>query len=337
MEKKFRILCIDGGGIRGLIPAKVLAELEDQLQNQTSKKALHEYFDLICGTSTGSILAISIALGMPARDIVTFYKEHAKAIFPRWYLRILPRNVKVLASSIYSNLELRKVLKDIFTKANGGQIPLLNDLKTKVCIPSFNGNTGMINVHKTKHHKDYTNDYKYPAHEVALSSSSAPVYFPPNSFQFDNEFGTGSCINMIDGGIFANNPTLIALLEATEKLGIEFKDIEIVSIGTGRGKHIIKRSWLPKNFWYWFLPKPRLLDITLDSQAQITEQYILFINRLLNRQNNGFNYQRVQYDFGDDMIDLNASRVKDLERLEAIGGELAKEHVHKIIKLLNTN
>lgn len=337
MKKKFRILSIDGGGIRGLIPAKVLAELESQLKKQQPEKGLHNYFDLICGTSTGSILAISIALGIPAQDIVKFYKEHAKVIFPRWFLKILPRKVKVLVSSIYSNLELRKILKDIFTKANNGQTPLLNDLKTNVCIPSFNGNTGLINILKTKHHPDYTNDYKYPAHEVALSSSSAPVYFPPHTFHYNNEHGSGSCINMIDGGIFANNPTLIALLEATEKMGIEFKDIEIISIGTGRGKHIIGRNWMPKNFWYWFLPKPRLLDITLDSQAQITEQYILFINRLLNKQNNGFHYERVQHEFGDDMIDLNASKAKDMERLEAIGGELAKKHIHKIIKLLNTN
>jgi patatin-like phospholipase/acyl hydrolase len=332
-NRKFRILSIDGGGIRGLIPAKVLAELEAQLRAGHSDKKLYEHFDLICGTSTGAILAIGVALGIPAQDLVRFYKENAKVIFPRWYF--MTRQAKALVSPIYSNKELRKLLKTIYSEANGGTPPLLNDLKTKVCIPSYNGNTGEINVLKTKHHPDYTRDYKLPAHEAALASASAPVYFPPHSFNYDNEFGSGSNINMIDGGIFANNPALIGLLEATEKLKIPFKDIELISLGTGRGKQVIKRHWLPKNFWYWFLPKPRLLDITLDSQAQITEQYLLFINRILERQDNGFRYERIQCEFGDDIIELNASKARDMERLEAIGGELAKKHIFKIVNLLN--
>ncbi|WP_170878427.1 CBASS cGAMP-activated phospholipase [Daejeonella lutea] len=332
-DKKFRILSIDGGGIRGLIPAKILAELESQLSIADPNKKLYDYFDLICGTSTGAILAIGVALGIPAKDLVKFYKEHAKAIFPKWYF--FSRQAKALISPIYSNKQLRRLLKDTYSRTNNGRDPLLNDMKTKVCIPSFNGNTGEINILKTKHHKDYTRDYKLPAYEVALSSASAPVYFPPNSFTYDNELGSGFNINMIDGGIFANNPSLIGLLEATEKLSIEFKNIELVSLGTGRGKQIIKKNWLPKNFWYWFLPKPRLLDITLDSQSQITEQYILFINRVLKKHNNAFHYERVQYEFGDDLIDLNASKPSDMNKLEAIGGELAKKHVYRISNLLN--
>lgn len=335
MEKKFRILSIDGGGIRGLIPAKVLAELESQLKLTNPDKKLYEYFDLICGTSTGAILAIAIALGIPAKELVKFYKIHAKTIFPRWFF--FSRQAKALVSPVYSNKELRKLLKNIYSEANGGIPPLLNDLKANVCIPSFNGNTGDINILKTKHHKDYTHDYKLPAHEVALSSASAPVYFPPHSFSYENEYGSGTNVNMIDGGIFANNPSLVGLLEATEKLGIPFKNIEIISLGTGRGKQIIKRHWLPKNFWYWFLPKPRLLDIILDSQAQITEQYIVFINKILNKQDRGFHYERIQHDFASDTIDLNASKAADIDKLEAIGGELAKKHIHKIINLLNTN
>lgn len=74
-NKKFTILSIDGGGIRGLIPVKVLAELERELQRDNPDKKLYEYFDLICGTSTGAILAIAIALGIPAAELVDFYKE----------------------------------------------------------------------------------------------------------------------------------------------------------------------------------------------------------------------------------------------------------------------
>lgn len=335
-NKRFRILSIDGGGIRGIIPAKVLMELERNLQETDPYKKLYEHFDLICGTSTGAILAIAIALGIPARDLVGFYKNHAKAIFPRWYLKVIPRKARALIKPIYKNKILRILLKETYAKANNGKPPLLDDLKTKVCIPAFNGITGEINVLKTRHHKDYVRDYKLPAHEVALSSSSAPVYFPPHSFKFSNEYGSGGNINMIDGGLFANNPALIGILEATEKLGYKFSDIDLLSLGTGKGKHIIKTNWKPKNILYWLIPKPRLLDIILDCQDQITEQYINFLKRHCDNMSNGFNYLRVQYDMGGDTIDLNASGKKELERLETIGDELAKKHLISITKFLKS-
>lgn len=335
-KKKFTILTIDGGGIRGLIPAKVLAELERELKLKNPDKPLYEYFDLICGTSTGAILTIAIALGIPANDLVKFYKDHAQAIFPRWYLKVLPRKSRAILTSIYSNKTLRRKLKEIYTAANSGQVPLINDLKTKVCIPVFNGNDGQINVIKTKHCDDFFRDYKLPAHEVALSSASAPVYFPPHTFSFSNEFGEGINVNMIDGGIFANNPSLVGILEATEKLNYDFSEIRLLSLGTGKGKHIIKKSWKPKDIWYWLFPKPRLLDIILDSQAQVTEQYILFLQSMAVKKNNGFDYLRIQYDLGGDTIDLNASSKKDLQRLESIGDELAKNNLNNLLKFINS-
>ncbi len=335
MNRKFHILSIDGGGIRGLIPAKLLAELEEELQQKEPGKMLYEHFDLICGTSTGAILAIAIALGIPCKDLVKFYKENAQLIFPKWYLRILPRKTRVILTSIYSNKKLRKKLEEVYAAANGGKAPLLNDLKTKVCIPTFNGNEGVINVLKTKHHPDYRRDYKLPAHEVALASASAPVYFPPHTFEYSNEFGSGSNVNMIDGGIFANNPSLIGILEATEKLGYDYSQIQLLSVGTGKGKHIIKTGWKPKDIWYWLIGKPRLLDIILDSQAQITEQYISFLKNIARKKGDDFGYLRVQHDLGGDLIDLNASDKKDLLRLESIGEELAKNNITEILKFLN--
>src|SRR5690606_24080142 len=129
---KFRILSIDGGGIRGLIPAKVLAELETELQKQEPDKKLYEHFDLICGTSTGAILAIGIALGISATDLAKFYEDNAKMIFPRFIFRFLPRKSRVFFNAIYSNKKLLKKLRNVYADANGGRDPLLNDLKTKV-------------------------------------------------------------------------------------------------------------------------------------------------------------------------------------------------------------
>jgi uncharacterized protein len=333
-SQKFTILSIDGGGIRGVIPAKVLAELEQKLEETQPEKKLYEHFDLICGTSTGAILAIAIALGIPASDLVKFYKQNALIIFPKWYLKVLPRKARAIITSIYSNRKLRKKLKEIYAAANNGIDPILKDLKTNVCIPVFNGNDGQINVLKTKHHEEYLRDYKLPAFEVALSSASAPVYFPPHTFSFSNEHGSGTNVNMIDGGIFANNPSLIGILEATDKLGYNFEDIHLLSLGTGKGKHIIKSGWKPKDIWYWLFPKPRLLDIILDSQAQITEQYLTFLKRIASKDEHSFEYLRIQHDLGGDMIELNASDRKSLQRLESIGDELAKKNLNNILKFL---
>jgi len=334
-NRKFKILSIDGGGIRGLIPAVVLSELEIELQKEEPGKKLYEHFDLICGTSTGAILAIGISLGIPAKDLAKFYEDNAKLIFPRFSLRFLPSKFRSLFNSIYSSRPLLKKLQEAYADANGGKDPLMNDLKTKVCVPAFNGNDGAINVLKTKHHVGYRRDYKLPAYHVAMASASAPVYFPPHTFSFKNDFGEGTNINMIDGGIFANNPSLIGVFEATDKLGVDIGDICILSLGTGRGRQIIKRSWLPKSVFYWLFPNPKLIDIVLDTQAQITEQYLLFLQRALGKMGNTFSHLRVQHDMSGDNIDLNASTNYDLSRMRSIGEELAKTNMTSILHLLN--
>ncbi|MFZ4262100.1 CBASS cGAMP-activated phospholipase [Sphingobacterium sp. HJSM2_6] len=333
-KKKFKILSIDGGGIRGLIPAKVLSELEAELQKEEPDKKLYEHFDLICGTSTGAILAIGISLGIPAKDLAKFYEDNAKIIFPQFVFRFLPRKSRAFFNAIYSNKKLINKLKEVFADANGGQDPLLLDLKTKVCIPSFNGNDGAINVLKTKHHPEYRRDYKLPAYHVAMSSSSAPVYFPPHSFSFKNEHGEGTNINMIDGGIFANNPSLIGVFEATDKLNIPIGDIVLLSLGTGQGKQIIKRSWRPKNVFDWLFPNPKLVDIVLDTQAQITEQYLNFLQRALGKIGNTFQHLRIQHDMKGDNIELNSSKKKHIDRMKAIGEELAKNRLTEILNFI---
>lgn len=333
-NKKFKILSIDGGGIRGLIPAVVLSELEVELQEEEPGKKLYEHFDLICGTSTGAILAIGISLGIPAKDLAKFYEDNAKLIFPRFSLRFLPSKCRALFSSIYSNKRLLKKLQEVYADANGGKDPLMNDLKTRVCVPTFNGNDGAINVLKTKHHSEYRRDYKLPAYHVAMASASAPVYFPPHTFSFKNDLGEGTNINMIDGGIFANNPALIGVFEATDKLRVDIGDICILSLGTGRGRQIIKRSWLPKSVFFWLFPNPKLIDIVLDTQAQITEQYLLFLQRALEGFGNTFNHLRIQHDMRGDNISLNASKKEDISRMKSIGEELAKNKLTSILHLL---
>ncbi|MBI3137734.1 MAG: patatin-like phospholipase family protein [Sphingobacteriales bacterium] len=332
VPKFFNILSIDGGGIRGIIPAKFLAGLEAHLQKHRPGSKLHDHFDLICGTSTGAILAIGLSLGIPAKELLAFYKQYARSIFLRWIWNI--DKVKALYGPMYSNRKLLAALHEVYKSSTADhKTALMSDCKTRLCIPAFNGLSGEINVFKTNLDGLYTRDYMIPAHHAALSSASAPVYFPPHSFSFQATSGEGRNINMIDGGLFANNPALIGLFEATDKLGYSFGEVKMLSVGTGRGKHILKRRWKPPSFRFWLIPNPRLFDIMLDAQSQITEQYFLFLKRSMAALGQQITYERIQYDFPEKAIPLNSSRPADLERLEVIGDELSKKHVGNIYNL----
>lgn len=139
-KRKFKILSIDGGGIRGIIPAKVLYHLEEEaIKKDGADARLCDYFDLVCGTSTGGIIAIGIALGMTAKDILKLYQENAKRIFPHkslWHAFI--KN-----EPFYSREALEKLLAESFNpfdyRTNDTRI---YHCKTRLCIPTYDLDKG---------------------------------------------------------------------------------------------------------------------------------------------------------------------------------------------------
>jgi uncharacterized protein len=205
----FRILSIDGGGIKGVFPASFLAALEEDLPSPISA-----YFDLIAGTSTGGIIALGLGLGLTAKQLLDFYVLKGSTIFPpspaAGWLRHWFRPK-------YSQGPLRQVLNE----AIGGKI--LGDSRRRLIVPSLNAATGEIYIYKTRHHERLTTDWKVPALEVALATSAAPSYFPIHS----------SIVNIpfIDGGIWANNPTGLAAVEAITLLAQRPENVRILSLG----------------------------------------------------------------------------------------------------------
>ena len=108
MNEKFKILSIDGGGMRGIIPAKILCELEEELQRREGPEArLCDYFDLICGTSTGGIIAIGLALGMSAKEMLNLYVAHGKEIFSATLLQ------RFKSRTLYNREALQKHLQQL--------------------------------------------------------------------------------------------------------------------------------------------------------------------------------------------------------------------------------
>src|SRR2546427_5230224 len=214
---RISVLSLDGGGIRGIIPATILAAIEEGVGRQ-----LHETFDLIAGTSTGGIIALGIGTtanaGKPYRpvDLVGLYVENGPAIFKKDLLT----PVKSFFGPKYSPDALERTLEKFFgdTELRSAVAPLLissYDLATQ--LPFF-----------FKSHRIATDpSYNLRATQIARATSAAPTFFPAFHLHED-----GKDHALVDGGIFANNPGMAAYAEA-RRLYPEATEFVVVSVGTG--------------------------------------------------------------------------------------------------------
>jgi len=209
-NQAFHILSLDGGGIKGLFSATVLAKLEEDLG-----VAVTDHFDLIVGTSTGGIIALGLGMGMRPRELVRFYVEKGPKIFRS------PLGLKSLTHWVhrkFSPSPLRKALQECFGDKR------LADCTTRLVIPSYNLGEDDVYLFKTPHHERLKRDYKVPLWKVGLATSAAPTYFPA--------FGELDSLRLIDGGVWANNPTMVGIVEAVSLLRVPLQNITVLSIGT---------------------------------------------------------------------------------------------------------
>lgn len=213
-----RILAIDGGGIRGTFPAAFLANLEKDL-----KPPIGRYFDLISGTSTGGIIAIGLALGLRASEILKLYEEQGPSIFGQtrsgvggWLDRKV-RGIRRVWSPKYSSEPLRSALTSVLGAKR------LGDAQTRLVIPAWHPQTQSVYIFKTAHHPRLKNDYKEKAVDAAMATAAAPTFF--SQHVTDNDVG------LVDGGIWANNPTGITVVEAIGTLGWRADEIKVLSVG----------------------------------------------------------------------------------------------------------
>lgn len=217
-QPKRRILCIDGGGIRGTFPAAFLAELEQHLD-----RPIASYFDLMAGTSTGGIIAIALSLGHRASKIRDLYEERGPGVFGEKrgglgnaVFRLL-RHFRWLYRNKHDPVALSVALRELFGDARIG------DASTRLVIPAWNPLARSVYLYKTAHHPRLRTDYQSSAIDAALATSAAPTYFPHHI----NRFGAG----LLDGGVWANNPIAIATVEAIATLGWPREALHILSLG----------------------------------------------------------------------------------------------------------
>ena len=237
------ILAIDGGGIKGVFPASFLATIEDSVGGR-----IVDYFDLIVGTSTGGIIALGLGLGLSAEEILRFYEDSGSKVFGGNHVL---RNLKRLGIAKYDNRNLRSALQGTF----GDQ--RLGESKTRVVIPSMNLETGQVYIYKTAHHPKLERDYGEGAVEVALATASAPTFFPTHR--------SSAGIPLIDGGVWANNPVGLAVVEAVGVLEWPRDALRVLSVGCtselldiGKG-----RSW-SLGLGYW---GTKIIDLFMTAQS----------------------------------------------------------------------
>jgi len=228
MSRSFQILSLDGGGIKGVFSAAMLANFEEDLNINIA-----DYFDLIVGTSTGGIIAIGLSIGYKPREILEFYVSNHKQIFKKNIFS----NIKHFYKNKYPSKILEQSLKKYFKENR------LAECKKRIVIPSYNLSDDDVYLFKTPHHERLRRDFKVPLWKVAMATSAAPTYFPSYN-EIDN-------IRLIDGGVWANNPTLVGITEAISLLNIEISDIKVLSLGTT--SELKDRSYKLNNggLWQW--------------------------------------------------------------------------------------
>lgn len=207
MEKPFRILSLNGGGVRGIFQAVFLQKLSEKLP-----KPFYSNFDLICGTSTGSIVGMAVAFDISLDLIVSLYKEKGKSIFEKKSINGFRRG------PLYDQEILRNELTKVFGNKQLGQA------KTKILITSASIADYKHKVFSNFH--SFVGDESLSAVDVILSSSAAPTYFMPVKPVTQES-------HYVDGGLWANSPSSLSILFANKYLKIPITEINLLSVGTG--------------------------------------------------------------------------------------------------------
>ena len=237
-KKTIRILSIDGGGIRGILPARLLQEIE-----RRTKKSAADLFDLIAGTSTGGIICCGIAAGISAQKLGDLYAQQGGAIFDRSFWQRVTNPVQ-LREAKYDPAAIEKILLQLLgdtwlSDVHGPEVLIPTyaiELPKPEDMPGFQLTTTrspmFFKSWKARGVKldpgDVQEDYDFHLRDIARATSAAPTYFPPAQIQSRS----GQKYGVVDGGVFANNPALCALA-AGYKFYPDAGRFIVASLGTG--------------------------------------------------------------------------------------------------------
>lgn len=325
MRKIKKILCIDGGGIRGVIPATFLLEIEDQVGRPIS-----EIFDLIAGTSTGGIIAL--ALSKPneqkqpehsVKDIIGFYEEKGPIIFKQGILNRI-QTLNGLIRPKYPQRNMENVLNEYFQNTK------ISESLTELIIPSYDIEQENP-IYFTTHFAKNRPGFDHPMKEVARATSAAPTFFSSKKRNLIDK-----SLSLIDGGIFANNPSMVAYAEAKRLWpDVDDRDFLLVSLGTGQhSKGILHNK--AKNWgiiqWAW---RSRIINIVLDSVTESAHTQILYT---LPSFSNGENkitrrYFRFQTNLDKKNTAMDDGSKSNIDELKKIANKMVRDRRDELFEL----
>ncbi|EXB86651.1 Patatin group A-3 [Morus notabilis] len=343
------VLSIDGGGIRGIIPAIVLGFLESELQKLDGEDArIADYFDVIAGTSTGGLVTAMLAAPneknrplFAAKDIKNFYLQHCPKIFPQDSIPLAGRATEIIKSLTgpkYDGKYLHKLLKEKL-----GDLKLHQTL-TNVIIPTFDIKR-LQPIIFSSYEVKRNPSLDALLSDICIGTSAAPTYLPAHCFNTENSNGeVVREFHIIDGGVAANNPALVAVNEIAKEIHqgnpdfspikpMEFGRFLVISLGTGSPKSVEKYNadeaakwgiigWLNSHH------STPLADIFTEASSDLVDFFLATVFQALHSDKN---YLRIQDDtLGYTESSVDMATEENLGNLVKIGEALLKKSISRV-------
>ncbi|XP_040369835.1 patatin-like protein 3 isoform X3 [Rosa chinensis] len=341
------VLSIDGGGIRGIIPGVLLTYLESQLQERDGEDArLADYFDVIAGTSTGGLITAMLAAPdennrplFAAKDIVPFYLDNCPKIFPqsRGLCASVTDLVKVLIGPKYDGKYRHKLIRDIVGDKR------LSQTLTNVVIPTFDIKKLLPVIFSSYQVSSYPVKNAQLS-DICIGTSAAPTYFPAYYFE-NHQQGKTEEFNLIDGGVAANNPALVAISEVTKQImrkNPDFSEVPpmelykrflLITLGTGSNKIELKYSAKMASKWgilSWLYDdgSSPLLNCYNKASSEMVDYHNCVVFQALQSENN---YLRIDEDtLTGNLSSVDKATNENLENLMEVGKQLLKKQVSRV-------
>lgn len=345
-QPQYKILSIDGGGIRGIIPAFLLAEIERRTQ-----KPIFSLFDLIAGTSSGGILALGLTKPQlssvdvsdespqaeyTAEELLQLFLEYGVEIFYEpLFERLLGPLEDIFLQPKYPSKSKEEILSQYF-----GVARIENNLK-EVFVPSYDIEQRIPVFFTNKIEKqelESKNFHKlcsgFSLLDAALATSATPTYFAPH--RVVNSQNSGSIYTLIDGGVFANNPAHLALLEAqisskrkAQKI-LNTEDVLLVSLGTGSLTSVYPYKEV-KNWGLLQWGRP-LLNIVFDGGSEVVSGELERLFEPSDKEAKSF-YYRFQTLLDEELEEIDNIKLQNTRQLQAIAHRLISEKSQQIDEL----
>ena len=334
MQRKYRILSIDGGGIRGIIPASVAVYIENRLQRLTKnpEARISDYFDFIAGTSTGAILAATYLCPttvdetthkFTATDALRFYLEKGNYIFSTDIWNKVASMGGFLKAR-YPHQPLEKVLNVAFRQSKVSEL-------IKPCLITTYDVERKTPVFFQSHVAKQNSAFDFYVKDVCRAAASAPLYFEPARI----DSLTAISYTLIDGSVYANNPTLCALTEAAvlfanKGVPLTADKFEVVSLGTGRNQKIYTyeqvKDWGGLG---WLNP---LLDVMINGASDAIERELTVQFQALQAIDQ---YHRIQPELGEASQEMDDASPENITRLMDVAAATIEKYKDELEIIVN--